>query len=124
MREYFGYRCYDTDEASRIGGVVVPRAECGEAACTESLFRTRDGSWFIHLQGGGGEEEIWPLPSAAAFQWLLENKGGEETKTRFRLAGQRIRRIFRVRQYGDKLWRIARDASLIARAPASPARLG
>ena len=66
-------------------------------SCEETLYKTKNGAYFLHGQGGamskyaepcgnnsvGGGSDIIPMEKEEAFQWLCEHDGEDPAEVEF-----------------------------------------
>ena len=87
MKRIIDNRRYDTDTATEIAewSNGLGRSDCSN--CTETLYRTSKGNWFLVGEGGGdsryavpygngrlGGEAIRPLTPEDAKEWLEDHE--------------------------------------------------
>ncbi|HIZ19335.1 MAG TPA: hypothetical protein H9674_00550 [Firmicutes bacterium] len=79
MKKTIRKRVYDTETAERLAAYNV--SYFGDpAGYSETLYKTEDGHYFLHGQGGEGspyaKESLKPLSAANAEKWLAAHPAG------------------------------------------------
>ena len=96
MRKIIDGLRYDTEKATKIHDWSNGHYRNDFYYCCETLYRTGNGAFFLHGQGGalskygercaqgmGASENIVPLLREDAIQWLLEHDGDEVVEEKF-----------------------------------------
>ena len=93
MKKVINGKCYDTAKATKIHEWDNGLYSTDFGHCTEILYKTPKGSWFLYGEGGamsayaspalgGGKGAGWdiiPMSADEARQWLEEHGADEET---------------------------------------------
>lgn len=92
MRKIISGARYDTDAAKKIAHWESDQDYTSLTHCTEELYRTKSGKWFIYGTGNAATvyairrrdgwtvpgEQIVPLSEEVAQKWVLEHLGEEQ----------------------------------------------
>ena len=87
---------YDTETAEEIACYSNNLSSSDFRNCTETLYKTKNGSWFLHGRGGPlspwsqtegnttwGDNRIKVLETSDAKRWLEENDFTDEVEKHF-----------------------------------------
>lgn len=96
MRKFIKGKRYDTDTARQVASWNSGHNFSDFRYCTERLYRTARGNWFVHGEGNGASpwsgtygsmqgpgEGIMPLSEAEAIEWLEERGLTDEIEQYF-----------------------------------------
>jgi hypothetical protein len=86
MRKVIGGKLYDCDTATKVASATNGLRENDHKHCYESIYRTKNGNWFIYGEGGGltkyrkpvgnaytSGRDLQPLTAEEAMSWLEQH---------------------------------------------------
>jgi hypothetical protein len=96
MKQVIDGKMYNTDTAEEIGSWSNNLGYGDFRSCSETLYRTEKGNYFVHGKGGamskyaescgdsiGSGSEIIPMDRAEAFEWAQQHCGDEDVMEHF-----------------------------------------
>lgn len=98
MKKIIGGKIYNTETAEQIDRWSNGASCTDFNHCTETLFRSKKGAWFLYGEGGamsryaisleggksfGGGKDIVPMSNAEAREWLEQHECTDAIETHF-----------------------------------------
>jgi len=129
MKKIIGGAKYDTTTAKNLGGWSNGCNTNDFNYCSEDLYRTKAGRYFLHGDGGamsiysksygnnnrGGSEEIIPMSRESAQEWAEEKLTGDEYEEAFGEVAEYGRETLNLTvspQLKQKLWELAEQGKV------------